>query len=168
MTTSYTTTQTFNVTHARQIASKIAADLQRFKRLYLSPSDQWIANYEGELVELLKHDVVKEVVYGFQRNGNWTEAAVKYTALPGGKLQSNDDPGKIRPNLDIVGAHFTSFLTYNENWNRLSLAAKALIKAACPYQRGTGPTPPLEAGYWAEDHSYTAGGRGLGRSSAKK
>lgn len=167
MTNSYTQTNTFTVTHAKQIASKVAADLQRFQRLYGSPTDQWISNYEGELVVLLQHDAVKEVVYGFQRNNAWTEAAVKYKAL-GGVLQTSDDPGKILPNLDVSGATFTSFLTYSSNWTSLSQPEKDAIKQSCPFVRGTGEVPHLENGYWSDDHSYSAGGRGLGRSSVKK
>lgn len=161
-------TQTFNISHARQIGSRVAADLQRFKRLYLAPTDQQIADYEGELVELLQHDVVKEVVYGFQRNGQWTEASVKYKALPGGELGTSDDPGKIRPNLDVANATFKSFLTYNDKWDAMSQVQRDAINAASPIKRSTTTTPTLEVGYWADDNSYTAGGRGLGRSSAKK
>src|ERR1043165_4277973 len=101
--------ETFTLLHARQIASKVATDLRRFQRFYNSPSDRWIADYELEITYLLKHDVVSEVVYGFQRNGKWTEAAVRYRALAGGTLVADDDPGKIRSGLDITGATFTSF-----------------------------------------------------------
>src|SRR5437773_2476582 len=119
MSSSYTTDEstTFTFLHARYIASKVATDLKRFQRFYNGvPSDSTIELYEKELAVLLKHDVVESVIYGFKRNGNWTEATVRYTALPGGSLQVDDDPGKIRPNLDITGASFTSFLSYNGNW----------------------------------------------------
>lgn len=170
MSLSYTTTdtETFTVAHARYIASKVATDLLRFQRFYLSPTDEWIDKYEAELAVLLKYDVVANVVYGFQRGGKWTEAAVRYTALPGGKLQSDDDPGKIRPNLDIAGASFTSFICYNANWDRLNAQQQAAIERECPFQRTSGSAPPLEAGYWADDLHYSAGGRGLGRASVKR
>lgn len=168
MTTSYTLSETFTLTHAKQIASRVAADLQRFQRFYGSPTDRWIADYEAELIVLLKHDVVSEVVYGFQRNGEWTEATVKYRALPGGTLGASDDPGKIRPNLDIAGAHFTSYLSHNSKWWGLAPDLQQAIEADCPFSRSGAPAPQLEAGYWADDHSYVAGGRGLGRSSARR
>jgi hypothetical protein len=170
MTTSYTTsgTETFNVTHARKIASKVATDLLRFQTLYGRPSDAAINDYEAEMVQLLKHDVVGTVVYGFQRNGKWTEAAVRYKALPGGILVTDDDPGKIRPRLDIEGAGFTSFLSYNDKWSRLSQQERDEIERGCPFQRTTGSDPPLEAGNWVEDLNYYAGGRGLGRSTVRR
>lgn len=170
MSTSYTSTavETFSVVHARYIASKVATDLKRFQRFYNEPTDVWIDWYEGELTELLNRDVVGNVIYGFKRDDRWTEATVRYTALPGGSLSVDDDPGKIRPGLDVGSAVFTSFLTYSDKWQQLSLAEKAAIERACPFARTTGPTPALEAGYWASDLNYLAGGRGLGRSTVRR
>src|SRR4051794_18668723 len=103
--------QSFTIIHARYMASKVATDLRRFQRFYSAPSDASIADYEAELIELLKHDVVETVTYGFKRNGKWTEATVRYRSI-GGSLSADDDPGKIRPGLDVTGASFTSFLVF--------------------------------------------------------
>lgn len=170
MSSSSTVTEsgTFTVTHAKRIASKVAADLLRLQRFYINPTTAWIDAYEAELVELLAHDVLNDVVYGFQRNGKWTEAALKYVALPGGELTTDDDPGKIRANLDITGAHFTSFLTYNAKWHAMSATQQAAIRAGCTFQRGTATAPPLEVGNWVADRNYSAGGRGLGRNSVQR
>lgn len=167
---SFTTTgnETFSIIHARRIASRVATDLLRFQSFYGLPSDDSIDAYEEELAILLNYDVVKWVEYGFQRNGKWTEAAVRYTALPGGTLVASDDPGKIRPNLDVAGARFTSFLDLNDKWFSKSEADRAAINAQRPFTRGTGTEPPLENGYWANDLNYTAGGRGLGRATARR
>jgi len=167
MSESYTISaaETFTILHARRIASKVATDLQRFQRFYGAPPDNWIRDYEAELVELLKHGVLHTVVYGFQRRERWTAASVQYTALSDGTLVSDDDPGKIRPDLDVAGASFTSFLDYNEKWSRLSPAERAAVRAACPFERVAGSSPPLERGYWARDLTYAAGGRGIGRST---
>ena len=163
-----TNTRTFTIAHARRIASKVATDLLRFQSLYGSPSDGWIDDYESEMVQLLKHDVVDTVVYGFKRNGKWTEAAVRYQALPGGMLVTDDDPGKIRPRLNITGASFTSFLSYNSNWWTLTPDEREAIKRGCPFQRSSGEAPPLDSGYWRDDLNYTAGDRGLGRSTVAR
>lgn len=170
MSTSYTTStvDTFSVVHARHIASKVATDLKRLQRFYNSPTDLQIDQFEGELIELLKHDVVDHVVYGFKRDGRWTEATVRYTSLLGGDLSTDDDPGKIRPGLDIARASFASFLTYNANWEKLSSEEQTSIRSSCPFQRTTSSTPGLETGYWANDLSYVAGGRGLGRSTVRR
>jgi hypothetical protein len=89
MSDSYTVSniETFSLVHARKIASKVATDLLRFQTLYGGvPSDGVIDAYEKEITEFLNHDVVESVVYGFKRGGKWTEAAVRYRALPGGTL----------------------------------------------------------------------------------
>lgn len=167
---SFTTTETssFTITHARYIASKVATDLKRFQRFYNgSPTDVWIDRYEGELAGLLKHDVVDNVIYGFQRNSLWTPASVRYRAISGGTLLADDDPGKIRPGIDISGAHFTSFLSYSAKWSRLTPAERASIENDLPIQRSTGAAPGLESGAWSDDLNYSSGGRGLGRSSVR-
>ena len=166
---SYTTTETssFTVTHARYIASKVATDLKRFQRFYNSPSDDLIDRYEGELAGLLKHDAVDYVVYGFQRNSLWTPASVRYRAIPGGTLMADDDPGKIRPGVDVSGAGFTSFLSYSAAWWSMTDAERQNIRKDLPIQRSTASAPNLETGAWADDLSYSAAGRGLGRSSVR-
>lgn len=160
--------ESFTIAHARRIASKVATDLKRFQRFYNAPTDTWIDNYEAELVTLLQHDAVNSVVYGFKRNGFWTEASVRYRALPGGSLAADDDPGKIRPGLDVAGAVFTSFLSYSSAWFALPASEQAKIEASLPFQRSTGTAPALEAGQWADDLNYLAGGRGLGRSVVRR
>jgi len=160
--------ETFTVLHARYLASKVATDLQRFQRFYGSPSDLHINSYEAELVHLLSEDVVETVVYGFKRQERWTEAAVRYRAVPGGVLVTNDDPGKIRPGIDITGAHFASFLEYNAKWWAHSTTKRESIRAQLPFVRGSGDVPSLERGYWTDDLTYTAGGRSLGRSSVRQ
>jgi hypothetical protein len=166
---SYTTTETssFTITHARYIASKVATDLKRFQRFYGAPNDGLIDRYEGELAGLLKHDAVDNVVYGFQRNALWTPASVRYRAIPGGALIADDDPGKIRPGIDIGGASFTSFLSYSSKWWDLTQAERDRIRDGLPLKRPTGSEPNLESGAWSDDLSYSAGGRGLGRSSVR-
>lgn len=163
-----TTTSTFTLTHARYIASKVATDLLRFQRLYGKPTDKWINDYEAELTLMLKNDAISAVTYGFKRNGKWTEAAVRYQALPGGSIAVDDDPGKIRPGLDIAGASFTSFIEYSQKWWNLTQSERDSVKKESPVDRSTGDVPPLETGHWESDLTYGAGGRGLGRSSVRK
>lgn len=164
---SYSETESFTVVHARKLASKVATDLKRFQRFYGAPTDYRIAQYERELVELLKRDAISEIIYGFKRQGRWTGAAVKYKALNGSLLNIDDDPGRVRPDLDIVGASFGSFRTTNGNYDNLPASERQAIADAAGFTRETGSTPALEGGYWAEDLTYAAGGRALGRSSVR-
>jgi hypothetical protein len=73
MSSSFTITETitFTLTHAKHMAAKVATDLKRLQRLYGSPSDTDIANYETEVIELLKAGYLGILTVGFRRNGLW-------------------------------------------------------------------------------------------------
>jgi hypothetical protein len=170
MTGSYSITgsETFSIIHARHIASKVATDLKRIQRFYNIPGDAMINSYEAELVVLLKYNFLDNVIYGFKRNEKWTDVAVRYKALPDGSLSEDNDPGKIKPGLDVTNATFHSFLSYNSRWYQLSAAEQAAIESECPFQRVTGNMPPPENGSWVDDLNYAAGGRGLGRATIRR
>ena len=169
MASSFTVSESasFTITHARHMAAKVAADLKRMQRLYGSPADSDIADYEGEVVALLKAGYLGTVSYGFRRDGNWVEPTLRYTArdLAGGSA-NDDDPGKIRPWADITGASFYSYLTYSAAWEGLPSEQKASFKSALPVKRGSASEPGIN-GYLESDRSYSAGGWALGRSSVR-
>ena len=110
----YTTThsETFTVTHAIYIAVKIGTDLKRMQRFYGKPSDTQIEDYEKEIIALLKGNYLDKIEYGYKTdNGAWG-IALKYEARYGGVLIADDDPGRIRPNVDITRCHFHSFFIH--------------------------------------------------------
>lgn len=158
---------TFTLTHAKYLASKVATDLKRIQRLYGSPSDAEIIDYEAELTEFLKKGYLQEVTYGFKINGNWTEPTLRYTAQDlAGMMANDDDPGKIRPNADVKGAYFTSYMTYTWNYHFLSENEKKSFNSNLPFLRTGAPEPGLN-GYLNTDKSYSSGGKSLNRSSLK-
>ena len=162
-----TGTNNFTVTHAKHIASKVATDLKRIQRFYDSPNDSRILRLESEVIELLKHGYLEKVIYGFKRHGSWIEPTLIYTAQ---ELISSDypddDPGKIRPNADVMGASFCSFLTYSKKWDELSYNEKCSFKKNLPFQRTHGNESDV-CGYLFTDLTYSAGGRSLSRSSVR-
>jgi len=169
MSLSYTVSEarTFTVTHARHIAAKVATDLKRLQRFYGCPSDAHIAEYENELIELLKGGYVETVAYGFRRNGNWIEPTVHYTARDlAGMVADDDDPGRIRPGASIDGARFYSYLTFSDDWGRLSESSKQAVRSRLPFQRDGAPEPGVD-GYLRQDRTYSAGGRALERASVR-
>jgi hypothetical protein len=169
MTTSYTQTETatFTVTHAKHMAAKVASDLKRMQRFYGSPSDDKISLFEAEITELIRCGYLSEVTYGFQRDGNWIEPALRYTARDlMGMSSSDDDPGRISPRADITGATFYSFLTYNSAWFDLSEADRTAVQNRIPLKRSTAAEPGIN-GYLSNDRIYSAGGRSLNRSSVR-
>lgn len=169
MTSSYTVsvTTTFTVTHARNMAAKVATDLKRMQRLYGAPSDTDITSYETEVVELLKAGYLGTVTYGFKRNDQYIEPTLRYSAKDLASNDSNgDDPGKVRPGADITGAAFHSYLTYSSTWSSLTQAQRESFKAGLPFQRSSGSEPGIN-GYLVPDRTYSAGGKALDRSSVR-
>ena len=164
---SYTESSTFTVTHARHMAAKVATDLKRMQRFYGVPSDTRIAQFEAEATELIKAGYLGTVTYGFQRNGNWIEPTLRYTARDlAGASANDDDPGRIRPSADVSGAVFKSYLTYSLAWNQLTLAQQEAFEATLPFSRN-GVSEPGITGYLANDRTYSSGGRALERATVR-
>ena len=163
MTYTVTTTETFSLTHARHIATKVATDLKRIQRFYSEPNDRWISDFEVELTELLKAGYLGTVTYGFQRNGYWVRPTLRYTAKElAGSTANDDDPGRIRPGANVQGAFFWSYLTYSPAWDLLSIQQKTQFKERLPISRTTGLDSGIE-GVWRVDRTYSAGGRAVDR-----
>jgi hypothetical protein len=169
MSYSYTVseTTTFTVTHAKHMAAKVSTDLKRLQRLYGKPSDVDIADYEGEVVELLKGGYLGTVTYGYRRNSDWIEPTLRYTARDlAGSAANDDDPGRVRPGADISGASFYSYLTYSAAWDKLKETEKDAVRARLPFKRNGAPEPGVR-GYLTDDRTYSSGGRSLSRASVR-
>lgn len=163
---SVTESQTFTLTHAKHMAAKVAADLMRLQRLYGSPSTQWILDYEEEVKVFLKAGYLDTVTYGFKRDGKWIEPTLKYTASELSSGDVDDTPGRIRPNADIAGASFYSYMTYSIAWRNASQSERDVIKVQVPISR-SGADEPEVNGYLTSDLSYSSGGRALNRSTVR-
>ena len=163
----FSQTTTFTATHAKYLASKIAADLKRIQRLYGSPSDSIINGYEAELIEFLKKGYLSEVTYGFQLDDKWIEPTLRYTARDLAGMSSNDDdPGRIKPGANIAGAYFTSYLIKSSSYFDQSASEQASFQNSLPFQRTGAPAPGIN-GYLSADKSYSSGGKALDRSTVK-
>lgn len=160
-------TNTFTVTHARHIAAKVATDLKRVQRFYNHPSNERIEQFEKEIVELLKGGYIDHVTFGFQRNDNWIEPTLRYTAKELASDQGfGDDPGKIVPGKDVSGASFYSYLVYSPAWSALSSSQKADVEKQLPFSRTTANEPGIN-GVLVPDRTYSAGGKALDRYSVR-
>lgn len=164
---SITDSQSFTLTHATHMAAKVATDLKRMQRLYGSPSDTEIAAYEKEAIALLKAGYFGVMTLGFKRDGQWIEPTLKYTAYDlAGASANDDDPGRVRPNKNIAGAKFYSYLTYSPAWETLTAAEKDAFKKTLPHYRSGGSEPSIN-GYLEQDKTYSSGGRALVRSCVR-
>lgn len=163
----HSTTQTFTLTHAKELASKIATDLKRIQRFYGYPSDSQIADYEAEVTQYLKQGYLSEVTYGFKRGDNWIEPTLRYSARDlAGMTSGNDDPGRISPGADITGATFYSYLIPNSAYSALSETERGKFLGQLPIERGSAPLPGI-SGHLSSDKTYSSGGKALDRSSLK-
>ncbi|WP_025663189.1 HORMA-1 domain-containing protein [Aquimarina megaterium] len=168
MSYSNTFNKTFTVTDAKKLAAKVATDLKRIQRFYHQPSDSRISDFEAEIVELLKDGYLDTVIYGFQKNGDWIEPTIKYTAKDLANTSDvDDDPGRIRLGADIDGAFFYSYLTYTSAWFNLSTEDKNEYKNNLPFKRTEAVEPGVN-GYLSQDKTYTSGSKSLNRFIVKK
>ena len=167
MTFSHTETISFTVTHARHLAAKVVTDLKRIQRFYGSPGDDDITDYAIEAIQLMRYGYLGVVTYGFRRNGNWIEPALRYTAreLAGASADDND-PGRVRPGADTTAAVLTSHLTYSDEWWQLSRDERVAFKKSLPFQRVAASEPGV-SGYFIPDRTYSSGGRALDRASVR-
>jgi hypothetical protein len=161
-----TESTTFTVTHARHLASKIATDLQRMHRFYGRPSALEIHDYEVEAVELIKGGYLREVTYGFKRNGRWIEPTLRYTARDFAGGGASDDPGRVLPGADIREASFGSYLTYSSAWSALGPAEQQAVRTRLPFERVSAAEPGMN-GYMVSDRTYSSGGRAIDRTSLR-
>lgn len=166
MTGSFTITesQTFTITHARHMAAKVATDLRRLQSFYKKPSDEQIAKWEQEAIELLKAGYLGTLTIGFRRNNEWIEPTLRYTARDLAGLNANDDdPGGIPPRANVEGADIYNYLTYTSAWHALSPADQAAFKESTRVERPGAPEPAVN-GRLVSDRTYSAGGQALGRA----
>jgi len=165
MSSTYTHTQaeTFTITNARYLASKVQTDLMRLHRFYFDshgrPTLSDLQKYHDELVLLQVYNFLNEIEYGFTVNGRWVKA-LKYASRQGGVLTTDEDPGGIRYVNIPDNASFSSFLRYNSRWHG-SISDKQSFLDRTPIQRNTGSG---FEGDWKQQRAYSSGGRGLLRS----
>lgn len=166
MTTTYTYSETFTVTHAKYLASKVAADLYQMQLFYGKPSNQEIDNYIEELIILLLGGYLDSVDYGFKRDGKWvivTKYSVKFNSI----TETDDNSGSIHPGADITGAHWASYLRKNSKFFNLPKSEKDRIENLLPIQREEQAESGFHSGVWVSDKSYYNGGTSLERKIFK-
>ena len=161
MTFSYTKSSSFTIVHARQLSSKVAADMHLCALYYGEPSELHIRNYSEELAQLLNGGYVEEYEFGYKRNGKRV-VCWRYT-VQNGQFLADGRPGKVVSFADVSGATYYNFLTYASVWCALSDCDRIGIESDLPLKRSTGSRPTDGDGYWVHDHGYSAGGVGLGR-----
>lgn len=164
MSSTITYSQTFTITNARYLSSKVRTDLKRIQQFYGEPLDGWIDAYEAELTALLNNGLLGKVTYGFKRNDIFIPPTLEYTAQDLAANLNNDRPGNIATGQNVSGASFTSFLTYSDKWGNMTATDRAAFESDLPFQRSTQSAPTVN-GYYQDDKNYSSGGTSLSRKS---
>jgi len=162
---SYSFSTTFTRTHAREIASRVAADLRLMHRYYGAPTLAQIDDYETEFVELLVAGYLRQVEYGFKKEGQRV-VSVRYTVRAGSG--EPERAGGVDGTADVSGATFFSFLHYTAAFEALNSAERDRFEQSLPFQRSGGNEPQDGSGYWISDRTYGAGGVSAGRETFKR
>lgn len=158
-------TESFSLTHAKYLASKVTSDMLRCQQNYGRPTDSEINNYGTELAILMRDDYVEKYEFGFESGGkrilSWS-----YTVTSAGIGTNDDRPGRILSNVEVSGASMFNYMTPSAKWRNLPANEKARIKEGLPIQR-VGAEPPADGnGYWKSDLNYvSSAGTALGRKS---
>lgn len=166
MSSSYTHTdaESFTLTNAKYLASKVQADLLRMHRFYYAshrePTLDQIQEFHDELVLLQIHNYLWEIEYGFADGSTWIKA-LKYTARDGGVLTADEDPGGISFTQVSSNASFASMLRYNSKWHAASYHEQQSFRDKSPVTRTPGNG---YSGDFQQQRAYSSGGRGLLRS----
>jgi len=166
MSTTFTNSTSFTRTHARYLASKVAADLRQMRIFYAQPSDAAIDNFVIELTELLVGGYLASVDYGLRRNGGWV-VALSYT-VRNGTLSADDRAGRVPVGADVAGASWYSYLRHSDKWSGLTQSERDRIEATIPVKRTGASEPGMGSGnVWIEDKVYTSAGTSFTRRTLK-
>ena len=162
---SFTHSSTFTVTHAKHLASKIAADLNACSRLHGQPSVSSVDLYNEELVELLRYGYLNRYEFGFERDDervlSWS-----YEVDASGNISTDDRAVKMSAYVDLSGTSFFNFLWYSSKYSDLTSDQQATFKGSHSVNRTAGDPPSDGAGYWSgTEKNYSAGGTGVSRRS---
>lgn len=161
---SYTTTYSWTKTNAREVASKVSADLGYMRTFYQRPTADEIKQFEDELTLYLAAGYVDYVIIGFKRGSDWV-LALRYQARMDGTL-ADDGAGRIQSIIgkDVTGAVFHNYLVQNSAYTALSHTDRQKFLETLPFQRTGMAEPGTGSGYWETDRSYASGTGGVSRS----
>lgn len=157
-----TASESFTLTHAKYLASKVTADMLRCMQNYERPALADINNYGTELALLLRDGYVAEYEFGFTKD-NQRLLSWHYLVDSSGISSTDDRPGCIVSDVVVAGAAWFNQLNFSAAWVALPQGERDRIRAALPIQRVTEDGPKDGLGYWANDLFYSASGVSLGR-----
>ena len=159
-----TVSETWSLTYAKYLSSKVTSDMWRSSQTYGLPTQDQINNYGTELALLLRDGYVAAYEFGFQKD-NQRVISWRYTVDGSGNITTDDRPGRIVSGANITDASFFNQLTHSDAWSKLSQEERDRIKDTLPVQRVTKDGPKDGNGYWQQDRTYSSNGVAMPRST---
>lgn len=159
-----TVSESFTLTHAKYLASKVTTDMWRCKQSYDRPSESEINNYGTELAILLRDGYVSAYEFGFQSDDQRV-LSWRYVVQGSDLTATDDKPGGIVSNVDISKATFFNQMSRSSKWFALTEEERKTIEKDLPIQRITKDGPKDGLGYWHQDRQYSSNGVSLPRST---
>jgi hypothetical protein len=159
-----TVSETWSLTYAKYLASKVTSDMWRCSQCYGLPAQDQINNYGTELALLLLDGYMAAYEFGFQKN-NQRVISWRYTVDSSGSIATDDRPGKVVSGANIAEASFFNQLTYSNAWYNLSQDERIWVENTLPIQRVTKDGPNDGHGYWQQDRTYSSNGVAMPRST---
>ncbi|MDF9278432.1 hypothetical protein P4U43_11595 [Arthrobacter sp. EH-1B-1] len=166
MTSSYSISETFTLTHAKHLASKVVSDLYQCHNFYGEPSEMQIAKYQDELIVMLAGGYVNEYEFGFKKNDQRI-VSWQYRVNGSGDLVGGIDnrSGGLYARADTSGATVFNFMSYSQAWFSLSSSEQINVKSKHPVDRSAGDLPSDGLGYWHTDRTYSSAGVAIERKT---
>ena len=155
--------ETFSLTSAKYLASKVTADMRRCSQIHGQPYDSQIDTYGTELALLLKDGYLDTYEFGFEKDGLRTLSCF-YTVVGGQLVSSDDRPGKIYDG-SVTGSSFFNFISRSSKWANASQSEKDAWQKITPVNRVSGSSPADGNGFWQNDLSYSRDGVALTRKT---
>lgn len=163
-----TASESFTLTQAKRLASKVTADMRRCQQQYGFLTDQEINDYGTELALLLRDGYVASYEFGFVRVADDERVLTwRYSVNSSGQLTGDDRPGRIVSDANITGANMRNRLCHSYSWIKLTETERAQIEKGLPIRRTPAPDYGSMLGSWTQDLSYSADGVALSRQTFK-
>ena len=153
--------ETFTLTSAKYLASKVTADMRRSAQLHGRPFESEINDYGTELALLLKEGYIDDYEFGFEKDGRRV-LSFFYKVVHGTLVGSDDRPGRIFDGF-VSGSSFFNFIRRSSKWSCLSQAEKEAFNNLSPIVRHSGSPPADGSGYWINDLNYSRDGVAIQR-----
>ena len=165
MSESVTRSESFTIANAKELASKLVADLSGCKYAYGSPSDSNINSLATEVTYLLRDGYMLKLEVGFFQP-DWKRRLTWMYVVSGTTLSSAGSPGGISSGHDISGTSFQSLIWWTPKWWTETELVRTNYYTNLTSKRSGTVTPTDGSGAWStKTIGYSSGGQLLTRSA---